>query len=144
MRFLGCVGLVLASLFFSSALFAQTSGQAEKEDSAKTPSTIEVKKNDPSFVIELRSNPTTGYSWFLGRYDHELIQPVKRVYEVSNKKLVGSGGKERWSFRLKPKAFVVPNILTIEMIYARPWSLEEAARVKTFKIVAHPVMPAKK
>lgn len=143
MKFLGAC-LVLASLFFSSHLLSQTLPKSEKpsekEDSVKTPLTIEVKRTDPNFVIELRSNPGTGYSWFLSRYDHELVQPVKKEYEASNKKLVGSGGKERWFFRLKPKAFIVPNILTIEMVYARPWSLEDAPKSKTFKIVAHPVV----
>lgn len=91
----------------------------------------------PVFVIELPSNPSTGFSWFLGYYDPKFIHPIKREYKILNQTLTGSPGQEHWYFKIKPPAFLVPTILTLEMIYVRPWSLEEARR-KTYKIVVYP------
>lgn len=124
------IGLAL----FSSILFAQA--QPSKQEKEVT--TIQVNKSEPAFVLTLDSNPTTGYSWFLGRYDSERIEPIKKNYEISHPKRAGSGGQEHWFFKLKSDTFVVPTILTIEMIYVRPWALHDIAKTKTFKIVANP------
>lgn len=97
---------------------------------------IVVSKNHPEFVIKLKSNPTTGYSWFLHEYDINLIMPVKHNFQAAEQKLIGAPGFEFWTFRIKPAGFVVPQQSIIRMIYSRPWqdngdSTEHVFRVST-------------
>jgi inhibitor of cysteine peptidase len=88
---------------------------------------ISVSDNNPEFVIQLKSNATTGYSWFLRDYDAKLIQPIKHVYEApANKKLMGAPGLEVWTFKAKPAAFAVPQQTMIRFVYTRPWDADSS------------------
>ena len=103
-------------------------------DSLKT---IVVKKSKPVFSIILQSNPTTGYSWSLKNYDVSLILPVSnKFYPPTNKKLIGAPGYEKWTFRVKPSGFTVPQLTNITLIYLRPWD-EQSAQVINFKVVTN-------
>ncbi len=128
---LACLGVVSNS-------YSETPAQPVKKDCVKRSTTIEVKQKDPVFKLELKANHTTGYRWFLGQIDEHLIEPIKQVYQPDDGELMGSGGKEVWTFKVNPKAFAFPKVMTVEMIYARPWALEETARTKTFRIVTYP------
>jgi inhibitor of cysteine peptidase len=97
---------------------------------------IMVDKSSATFSIILESNPTTGYSWFLVKYDSNLIVPVSRKYYPSNTKLIGAGGYEKWTFRIKPMGFVVPQVIFIQLAYVRPWNLENYKPI-TFKVVTY-------
>ncbi len=97
---------------------------------------IMVSKSSATFSIVLESNPTTGYSWFLVKYDSNLIVPVSRKYYPLNTKLIGAGGYEKWVFRVKPTGFVVPQVIFIQLAYTRPWNLENYKPV-TFKVVTY-------
>src|SRR3990172_6384423 len=84
------------------------------------------------FSIVLHSNPTTGYLWVLKNYDSNLISPVSRkFYPPVNKKLMGAPGYEKWTFRVKPSGFIVPQLTGITLIYLRPWD-EQGAQVINF------------
>jgi inhibitor of cysteine peptidase len=97
--------------------------------------TIVVKKSNPVFNIILQSNPTTGYSWSLKGYDSKLVAPMShKFYAPKNTKMVGVPGYERWTFRVKPEGFIVPQITSISLIYLRPWD-EQGAQVINFKVV---------
>ncbi|OAI48578.1 hypothetical protein AYO45_04710 [Gammaproteobacteria bacterium SCGC AG-212-F23] len=98
---------------------------------------VMVQRLQPEFVIQLKSNPTTGYSWFLRSYDANLLTPVKHVFQAtSNKKLIGAPGYELWTFKVKPEAFSVPHQTEIQFVYQRPWEAAGAAGSKTvFKVV---------
>ena len=103
-------------------------------DSSKT---IVVKQSEPIFSIILQSNPTTGYSWALKNYDASLILPVSnKFYPPTNKKLMGAPGYEKWTFRVKPSGFIVPQLTNITLIYLRPWD-EQGAQVINFKVVTN-------
>lgn len=90
---------------------------------------IMVSKESPQFTIKLKSNPTTGFSWYLREYNSRLISPVKHGFEHPNTKLIGAPGYELWTFKVKPDAFVVPQQLMIKMIYARPFSTDGGTQV---------------
>jgi inhibitor of cysteine peptidase len=97
---------------------------------------IMVGKTSSTFTIKLKSNPTTGFSWFLVGYDSNVIKPVSHKYYAPNTKLVGASGYEKWIFKVKPAGFVVPQITKIQLAYTRPWNLENY-RPTTFKVVIH-------
>lgn len=100
-------------------------------------SNIAVTPQQPTFTIKLKSNPSTGYSWFLREYDSNLITPIKRSYqrpEPVATNLIGAPGFELWTFKVKPNAFLVPQHTTIRMIYARPWEGTESSTQVVFRI----------
>jgi inhibitor of cysteine peptidase len=97
---------------------------------------IMVDKSSPTFTIKLQSNPSTGFSWFLVKYDSNLITPISHKYIAPDTKLVGAPGYEEWVFKADPRALVVPQITKIQLAYTRPWNLE-GYRTTTFKVVTH-------
>jgi inhibitor of cysteine peptidase len=121
--------LMMLWLGFSAFVFADGGVCSEDKPNAM------VSAKQPQFTVELKSNPTTGYSWFLSTYDPSLIAPVKHQFVAPDTKLVGAAGYQRWVFRVKPAAFVVPHQFTIKFIYARPWDTKETAREVTFQVM---------
>ncbi len=96
---------------------------------------VRVEAKSPQFSIRLKSNPTTGYSWYLRSYDSNVMQPVKQVYEPPvNKKLIGAPGYEVWTFRVKPAGFVVPMQTVIRFVYARAWEVNGQAKQVVFQV----------
>ncbi|VVC76165.1 hypothetical protein AQUSIP_14700 [Aquicella siphonis] len=93
-----------------------------------------VTSGHPEFVLKLKSNPSTGYSWFLREYDANLISPVKHSFQQPAKNLIGAPGYELWTFRAKPGAFTVPQQTTIRMVYARPWSGSDNSTQLVFRV----------
>jgi len=76
-----------------------------------------------SFLIELSSNPTTGYSWQVSEgYTLEDNSPgltvsgCEYIKSGGGKKMVGGGGIERWLFTAKEAGEQL-----IPLQYARPW-----------------------
>lgn len=125
--------LVIMLLVLSNAVFAFAKQSTipiynqEKTDIAVVP-------KQAQFTLRLKSNPTTGYRWFLRGYDEHLIEPVDHHFQAEeNKKLIGAPGYELWTFRMTPLAFMVPRQTTIQMVYARSWEKNQAEPV-TFTI----------
>jgi inhibitor of cysteine peptidase len=91
--------------------------------------------DQPEFVIKLKSNATTGFSWFLREYNAALIEPVSHEFEApADKTLMGAPGYELWKFRVKPGSFVVPQQTMIRFVYARPWELDDGSSQLVFKV----------
>ena len=90
---------------------------------------IAVTSQQPEFTLKLKSNPSTGYSWFLREYDSSLLKAVKHKYEKPEEKLMGASGYEVWTFRVKPKGFTVPQQTTVRMVYTRPWQTDSATQL---------------
>lgn len=129
MRFINLIVALL--LLVSTTVFAEDEKSVYTEDKLG----IMVTAGHPEFTIKLKSNKTTGYSWFLNSYDARLVQPVKASYEApTDKKLMGAPGFEVWTFRLKPEAFTVPQQTQIRFVYVRPWDKAEAAKVLNFRV----------
>lgn len=117
-------------LLCSSATFSQL----EKKNYTEERAGIMVQADQPEFTITLKSNPTTGYSWFLRDYHTDLIKPVKHEFIAGNPKLMGAPGQEVWTFRAKPAAFSVPQQTLIRMVYARPWEGMEQSSQLVFRV----------
>lgn len=97
---------------------------------------IVVTQNQPQFTLQLISNPSTGYSWFLRGYDPALLQPVKHYYQAMNASgMPGAAGFEYWVFKVKPVAFVVPQQFTLRMVYARPWQSDDNPSEVVFRVM---------
>jgi len=74
-------------------------------------------KAGKEFVITLKSNITTGYQWQLTKaVDKEYVILTGLKYVTKKPKLIGSGGKEEWTFKA-----VKPGKTTISFQYVRPW-----------------------
>jgi len=99
--------------------------------------TAMITSAQPTFIIKLKANPTTGYSWFLRGYDSNLLTPVKHVFEApkNTKKLVGAPGYELWTFHVKPAGFTVPRQTMIRFVYARPWESNNTSTTVVFTLM---------
>ena len=74
-------------------------------------------------VLELESNPTTGYDWEI-EFDESALRLVDREFEQASPG-VGVGGRER--FVLEP---LVAGAVSLKAVLKRPWedaALEERA-----------------
>jgi inhibitor of cysteine peptidase len=99
-----------------------------------------ISSDHPTFTIKLKSNPTTGYAWYLRDFNASLIEPVKHVFEMAtDKKLIGASGYELWTFKVKPAGFVVPQQMMIRFVYARPSETADNSTLLIFKVTTQKV-----
>lgn len=104
--------LLLLYVFFSRLVYA---GQ----DVAQL--TLNVPTGKTQFSIQLASNPTTGYKWFILNYDKQL-QLTSHVYLPPQNNRIGAGGNEIWNFKI----LNLPLQKTvIHFQYARPWNRQD-------------------
>jgi inhibitor of cysteine peptidase len=130
----GLLMLVVTQLSFAVSLPA-VPVVAEIPVYTEAKSAIAVSPGQPAFIIKLKSNPTTGFSWFLRDYNAALIEPVKHEFEANtDKKLMGAPGFEIWTFQVKSAAFKVPQQTVIRLVYARPWETAETSTQQLFKV----------
>lgn len=120
-------------MIFATATFAAAQSKTNTYNEDNT--TISVTPQHPQFTIKLKSNPTTGYTWFLREYSTEMITPIKHDFIAPEKKLIGASGYEEWTFKVNPEAFVVPQLLTIRMVYTRPWKNTDPGTQLTFRVI---------
>lgn len=95
---------------------------------------ISVAASQPEFTLKLKSNPTTGYSWYLREYNANIIAPVKHSFEQPTRELIGASGFELWTFKVKPAGFTVPQQTVIRMVYARPWQGNDSSTQLVFRV----------
>ncbi len=121
--------LTAAALMSSQAMAVTTPLPTEDKP------VVMVQSSHPEFSIKLKSNPSTGYNWYLRGYDATLLQPVKKTAEGStDKKLLGAAGYEIWTFRMKQHGFVVPMQTFIRFVYARSWEVNSQAKQVVFQV----------
>ena len=125
--------LIISCFFYTNIYAAKVSPVSYTEDQLN----IIVTKDQSQFVIQLKSNPTTGYNWFLRDYDAKLITPLKYKYEAPNNKIMGASGSDTWTFSVKPTAFIVPQMMQIRFIYTRPWETQEEVKQLVFWVFTH-------
>ena len=119
-----CV-LFTAGLMIASLISAE---EASYSDPAKT---IDVEPCK-DFAITLESNKTTGFGWDIASpIDENIIKFISCEYVAAAAGLVGSGGREIWSFRA-----VYPGKTSISFKYVRVWEKDvPPARNLTFNVV---------
>ena len=91
------------------------------------------KKTGETFVIELESNPSTGFRWALdGTEDATVVRKVSDGYasHAHAPGLVGVGGTETWTFQAAKKGQTA-----LHFIYHRPWEKGlDPARERTIQV----------
>ncbi len=131
-----CAVAMIAMALSGSALAANKTKKLKANSvqftNLKKPILVTVK--NPVITITVPANPTTGYSWFLKKYDRDLLIPKGATYNAPKKAMPGAPGYTVWRFFVKRTAFSVPRITSIKLIYARPWKLTGAKKV-TAKVV---------
>lgn len=105
-----------------------TFGQQAQKPS---PTTIEVSLGEDA-VITLDANHTTGFRWQLAKpLETDVLEFSNTEYISSNTGLIGSGGKEVWTFKTLKKGKA-----EISLIYVQPWDKDKPpARQATFVII---------
>lgn len=124
--------LILSSIAF--AIPAKSSSIYDDNLYSEDKPNIVVTADKPTFTIKLKSNPTTGYSWFLRDYEIHFLTPINHHFEKSNDNFMGAPGYEYWTFRVKPEAFIVPSQTIIRMVYTRPWQSSDSATQLAFHV----------
>ena len=83
------------------------------------------------FVIDLESNPTTGYSW-QETHDEMIVRLTGKTYEqsVTGTPVVGGGGVESFRFQA-----LKSGTTEIEFFYKRAWEEEPIKETKFHVIV---------
>lgn len=116
-------------LFLSASVFAATSMIYQNPSQ-----TIAVTRNTPNFTLKLKSNPTTGYSWSLLKYDNKVITPVTHSFQRPTQMMIGAGGYELWQFRVQDAAFANTQHTAIVMAYVRPWEKNVVPKKVIFNV----------
>lgn len=75
-----------------------------------------------NIVIELPSNPTTGFNWQFDKLDKTAFEVVNSSFVYSASQLSGAGGLEWWE--LKP---LKPGRQKISLVYSRSWEKQAPA-----------------
>jgi len=126
------------SCIFIAVFFMITTVIAEpmnKNIFTEDKSGITVTRDHPQFSIKLKSNPTTGYTWFLRECDLTRITPETHTFETNpDKNLMGAPGSELWTFRVNPSGFVVPQQTILRFVYARPWEGTAQSKQIVFRV----------
>ncbi|MDE3399742.1 MAG: protease inhibitor I42 family protein [Coxiella burnetii] len=126
---------ILLSLFL---LFSLTAALAAPETEFTDPNKpVVVSADSPHIVLKIKSNPATGYSWFLVDYDYQLLSPERHQYIRPSGNLVGAPGFEIWQFAVNADAFRVPQVTKISLQSIRPWTVPVNGRKLKFVVIIH-------
>lgn len=99
-----------------------------------------VTTQHPVATFKIRSNPSTGFTWHVKSFNHDLlkIQSHKMERPDKDKQRMGAPGYEVWQFKAKKPAFRAPHAIPIQLIYARPWMVNsQSSKTKTLYVVTH-------
>lgn len=117
--------LVISLMFFSTLVYVQNMFADNNQLSDQ--SVINVYSDQREFTVKLKSNPTTGYKWFLDELNEDFITAMDQEYVASKtnqngKPLIGNGGFDVWTFKVRAAAFKVPRVTMINFSYIKPWA----------------------
>ena len=125
-------GLALLSLALlaCTACVAGFPGFASKKVYREGASTITGRAGE-SIVIELASDPTTGFSWMqVGHPDPRIVTLMESDYVQAPTAVSGAPGHQRWTFRLTG-----PGTVNITFGFGRTWANAPAERATMFTVV---------
>ena len=97
--------------------------------------TLQVTQAAPTVTLKIKSNPSTGYSWFLVDYNPTLLVPVSHAFVPPIESKPGASGYELWRFSIPAAAFVVPQMTEITVQYRRPWVVSKTAESLKFTVM---------
>lgn len=90
---------------------------------AANPNAIHLNINSAQklLTVNLKANPSTGFTWSIKSYDQELLKLIDSTYKPSSDRL-GSDGDMIYVFSiLKDKR---PANTKLVFVYARPWEAD--------------------
>lgn len=96
-----------------------------------TDSIIETKVGK-NFDIVVKSNPTTGFQWFVAEPTDQYVVKLANkefIKDENADNMLGAGGKEVWTF--EP---VAEGEVTIRLVYKREWEDENIKREKKVQV----------
>lgn len=86
---------------------------------------LTVNNSEPSFVVSLPANPTTGFQWSVEQFDKDLFTLTSSNYKRPQTQLIGAGGTMVYTFSLK-EGKTYPNQSKMVFKYARSWETNSA------------------
>ncbi|WP_235603146.1 protease inhibitor I42 family protein [Piscirickettsia litoralis] len=101
-RLISASCLFLGAISLNYAATANTNTNQQQSMRFNNSKALVISKPGHTFEIKVPANPTTGYLWFLKSYNHNLIEAVKHRYDAPKTNMVGSPGKDVWTFKAKP------------------------------------------
>ena len=125
-------GLALLSLALLACTACITSlpGFASKKVYREGASTITGRTGE-FIVIELASDPTTGFSWMqVGHPDPRIVTLMESDYAQAPSAATGVLGHQRWTFRLTG-----PGTVNITFGFGRTWANAPAEKATMFTVV---------
>jgi len=121
---------LLCIAFLSALTLSAIAAPAKKQ-----PSSVTVNAKEKTVTVRFKSNRTTGYSWFLSKYDTHLLKPISYHYDTPAVGMMGASGTSVWTFQVLSDAKVVPGVTTVTWLYARPW--EKPADAKKHSVTIY-------
>lgn len=113
--------LIIVFLFFHNSYAKEFPySPADKE--------IKVTVSSPVVRVRLISNPSTGYQWYLIKYNSMLMLAPRSYYIPAKSGMVGAPGYTVWRFQFKKSAFVHQQKTQVILEYKRPWEKIEGRR----------------
>ncbi len=120
--------LILASIALAVSTSAKSAAPVLATE-AQNGKTVAIAKG-ASLVISLQSNPSTGYSWQVGKNDNAILKLVgKPEFQPPAHQMPGTPGRQLFTFEA-----IAPGHDAVELGYFRPWE-KDVAPAKTFSIV---------
>lgn len=123
--------LLLGISLYQVELCAENNPQTVTNDTKP----IVVDSKQTHFTIRLKSNPTTGFRWFIRSYPPDFITPVKHSIEKPDSRLMGAPTQEWFEFKIKRSAFAAPHQFIIRFNYMRPFETNGRMEVRSFRIL---------
>src|SRR3990167_9897785 len=77
---------------------------------------------NPEITITLPSNPTTGFTWSIQKYDTNLLKLVLQRYTPPNSRLMGAPGIQQYTFQAIQTGYSVTQVGHVVLQYARQWT----------------------
>src|SRR3990167_6564655 len=77
---------------------------------------------NPAITITLPSNPTTGFTWSIQKYDTNLLKLVSQKYTPPNSRLMGAPGIQQYTFQAIQTGYSVTQVGHVVLQYARQWT----------------------
>ena len=91
-----------------------------------------------TLMITLKDNPTTGYGWYLTKYDHQCVSPKSYSTVMKNQSLIGAPGKIKFIFSVNKMFNRVPQTCLIVFKYMRIWENKTVNKV-VFRVTSRPI-----
>lgn len=123
------------NLPYSQAMLPENNPNALIISDFKKP--ILIHRNADTFIVALPANPTTGYEWFLMKYDRHKVQLVDSKYVPPQTNLMGAPGFALFTVKILPMGFSRSERLQLLFVYKRPWE-KTIGQVQRVNIITQP------